>query len=57
MRRMVLVQAEEQRHLRREAMKPGEPGDIQTLGENTSAWEQTVYRYYTLGAQKEAFFT
>jgi hypothetical protein len=30
---MVWVQAEEQGLLQREAMKPGEPGDIQTLGE------------------------
>jgi hypothetical protein len=58
MRRMVLVQAEEQpeRPLRREAMK-SEPGDIRTLGENSSTWEQTVYRCYMLGGQKEALFT
>lgn len=28
-----MEQAEGQRPLREEAMKPGEPGDIQTLGE------------------------
>ena len=57
MRRMVLVQAEEQRPLRKEAMKSGEPGDIQTLGKNASTWEQTVNHCYMLGGQKEAFFT
>jgi hypothetical protein len=52
------VQAEEQRPLRRVTMKPGEPGDhIQTLGENASTWEQTDYHYYTLGGQKEVFFS
>jgi hypothetical protein len=49
---MVLVQAEEQRPLRREAMKPGELGDIQTLGENASTWEQTVHHHYILGGRR-----
>jgi len=55
---MVLVQAEEQRPLRREAMKPGsgKPGDIQTLGKTASTWEWTVDQYYMVGGQKEAFF-
>ena len=50
---MVLVQAEERRPLRIEAMKPGKPGDIQTLGKNASTGVQTAYHYYMLGGQKE----
>jgi hypothetical protein len=57
MRRMALVQAEEQRPLRSEAMKSGEPGDIQTLGKNATTWELTVYHHYMLGGQNPAFFT
>lgn len=49
---MVLVQPEEQRPLRREAMKSGELGDIQTLGKNAPIWEQTVHHYYILGGQR-----
>jgi hypothetical protein len=53
MRRMALVQEEEQRPLRSEAMKSGEPGDIQTLGKYASTWEQTVYHYYMLEGQRK----